>query len=242
MEEKHIELGGLRAISVGEPADAAFVLVMLHGFMMVPGDLAPFARSIGLPGWFLYPEGPVAARSGRAWWHIDPDARDAALARGPRDFAVQDPSDLPAARGYLSAFLDAVVVAAPGRPLIVGGFSQGGMLVCDTLLRAERRVDGLVLFSTSRIAFSAWGPHLASGCFRDIPVLLSHGAADADLAFSAGEALRDALTGAGAQVEWVPFPEGHEIPLVVWRRLRKFLQANANAKPGVEGGAGRAGL
>ncbi len=229
MEERNVELGGLRAISVGDPKDAAFVLVLLHGFMMVPGDLSPFARSIGLPGWFLYPEGPLAAREGRAWWHIDPAAREEALARGPRDFATQTPPDLPAARRYLTALLDAVVAAAPGRPLIVGGFSQGGMLVCDTLLRAERRVDGLVLLSTSRIAFADWGPHLASGFLRDVPVLLSHGAADADLSFAAGEGLRAALEGAGADVEWVPFPEGHEIPLVVWRRLRKFLQARASA-------------
>jgi phospholipase/carboxylesterase len=30
---------------------------------------------------------------------------------------------------------------------------------------------------------------------------------------------------AGARVFWVPFDGGHEIPLVVWRGLRKFLRA-----------------
>jgi phospholipase/carboxylesterase len=197
--------------------------------MMVPGDLSPFARSIGLPGWFLYPEGPVAAPPGRAWWHIDQTARLEALAKGPRDFAGQSPPDLPAARARLTALLDAVVAAAPGVPLIVGGFSQGGMLVCDTLLRAERRVDGLVLLSTSRVNFAGWGPHLASGALQGVPALMSHGQSDADLAFSAGEGLRDALAQAGVSAEWVPFAEGHEIPLVVWRRLRKFLQARAAA-------------
>jgi phospholipase/carboxylesterase len=54
---------------------------------------------------------------------------------------------------------------------------------------------------------------------------MSHGEADPDLAFSTGEALRDVLAAAGASVEWVPFEQGHEIPLLVWRRLRKFLQA-----------------
>jgi phospholipase/carboxylesterase len=228
-EEDLVEYGGLRAISVGSPADATFAFILLHGFMMRPEDLSPFARSIGLPGWFLYPEGVVAAAPGRAWWHIDPAERDAALARGPRDFAAQDPPDLPEARRRLTSFLDAVVsVFGTSRPLVVGGFSQGGMLACDALLRAERRVSGLVLLSTSRVAFSGWAPHLASGCFRGVPALVSHGEADHDLAFSTGEALRDVLLSAGAEVEWVPFPQGHEIPLLVWRHLRRFLQARIN--------------
>ena len=231
-EEKLVERGGLRAISVGDSANAAFALVLLHGFMMVPGDLSPFARSIGLPGWFLYPEGIVEATTGRAWWHIDPAERDAALAKGPRDFATQNPPNLPEARRRLTSFLDAVVAElGTERPLIVGGFSQGGMLVCDTLVRAERRVSGLVLLSTSRVALAGWAPHLASGCFRGVPALISHGETDPDLAFSTGEALRDTLVGAGAVVEWVPFSQGHEIPLVVWRRLRKFLQARVAKSP-----------
>jgi predicted esterase len=28
-----------------------------------------------------------------------------------------------------------------------------------------------------------------------------------------------------APVTWVPFDGGHEIPLIVWRALRKFLNA-----------------
>jgi phospholipase/carboxylesterase len=232
--EETVEIGGLRALSVGSPENAAFTLVLLHGFQMVPGALSPFAQSIGLPGWFLYPEGIASAPPGRAWWYIDPAARDAAIARGPRDFAPQNPPDLPEARRRLTAFLDALTPQAGRdargnkRPLLVGGFSQGGMLVCDTLLRTDRRVDGLVLLSTSRVAFSEWGPYLAtSSAFRGVPTLLAHGETDPDLAFTTGLALRDQLIALGADVEWVPFPQGHEIPLVVWRRLRKFLEARS---------------
>jgi phospholipase/carboxylesterase len=233
VKEEIVEIGGLRAISIGSREGADFVVVLLHGFMMVPADLSPFAQSIGLNGWFLYPEGIVPAPPGRAWWHIDPDARAAAIARGPRDFAEQNPPDLPEARRRLTAFLDALTPLAAGRPLIVGGFSQGGMLVCDTLLRTQRKVDGLVLLSTSRVAFSEWGPYLGTGsCFRGVPALISHGETDPDLAFTTGEALRDALTREGAEVEWVPFPQGHEIPLLVWRRLRKFLQARSSTHRG----------
>jgi phospholipase/carboxylesterase len=61
-------------------------------------------------------------------------------------------------------------------------------------------------------------------------VLVSHGELDDDLAFSAGERLRDFVAAAGAVVTWVPFAQGHEIPLVVWRRVRKLLDALAGTR------------
>jgi phospholipase/carboxylesterase len=56
-----------------------------------------------------------------------------------------------------------------------------------------------------------------------VPVFVSHGTADRDLAFSAGERLRDFVLESEARPTWVPFEGGHEIPLIVWRGLRKFL-------------------
>ncbi|MCA9678053.1 MAG: hypothetical protein H6708_33360 [Kofleriaceae bacterium] len=224
MREERIEVAGVPTIAVGEP-DAEHVVVLLHGFMMEPGDLAPFAHSLGLRAWWLFPEAPLpASPRGRAWWHIDPDRRLEALAIGPRDFAGQHPPDLPAARELLGRFLDDVVARAAGRPLVVGGFSQGGMLLTDTLLRAPRPVDAVMLLSTSRIAFDEWPPYLAPCALRGVPVLISHGRADDDLAFATGEALRDCLVEAGADVTWLPFDEGHEIPLPVWRAIRKLVQ------------------
>jgi phospholipase/carboxylesterase len=224
LPEAWIERGGARAIAVGDRESAETVVVLLHGFQMRPEDLAPFAHSLMVPGWFLFPEGPLpAAPDGRAWWHIDPEAREASMARGPRDFAALHPDDLPAARARLDGFLDALEDDLGGRRLVVGGFSQGGMITLDTVLRSRRRVDGLALMSTSRIAFDEWEPLLAAGRVAGLPCLVSHGRADPDLAFGAGDALRHALVAAGAQVTWLPFDGGHELPLVVWRALRRML-------------------
>jgi phospholipase/carboxylesterase len=95
------------------------------------------------------------------------------------------------------------------------------MLACDQALRSLLPVDGLILLSSSRIAFDEWRPLLPN--LKALPVLISHGRRDADLAFSAGEALRDSLLEIGAAVTWVPFDGGHQIPLMVWRAIRKFL-------------------
>jgi phospholipase/carboxylesterase len=222
--EEWIELGGLRALAVGDRQAARVVMVLSHGFQMEPADLAPFAHSIRAPAYFLFPEAPQTAEPrGRAWWFIDAKLRDQAIARGPRDFAVQHPPDLPAGRARLLAFLEAAKEIAGARPLVAGGFSQGGMLTCDTLLRSGFTVDAMALFSASRIAFDEEEPLYARRPFAGLPVVVSHGQADPDLSFAAGEALRDALVAAGADVAWVPFAEGHEIPLVVWRRLRMLL-------------------
>ena len=238
MEEQSLELAGLSTIVVGDPATAEIVVVLLHGFAMEPGDLSPFAHSLGVPGLFLFPRGPLTASldgrvpTGRAWWATDPVARARSLALGPRDFADEHPIGLPEARATLNRFLDEARELDPrlrDRRTVVGGFSQGGMVACDAFLHQPRPLAGLVLLSSSRIAFDEWRPLLADRgpALRALPIFASHGRADSDLSFASGERLRDCLAGAGAQVTWVPFDEGHQVPLVVWRRLRAFLSSTA---------------
>jgi phospholipase/carboxylesterase len=223
LAERSVEIAGLRTTAIGTPG-APLLLVLMHGYAMRPSDLSPFAHSLGVPAFFLFPQGPLTSPlGGHAWWSVDLDARAATLSMGPRDLANEHPQGLPAARQQLERFLEAVTTEFRPRRLVVGGFSQGGMLALDTVLRGSKTVDGLVLLSASRLATSDWEPHRAR--LRQLPVFVSHGAADQDLAFSAGERLRDFVLESAARVTWVPFETGHEIPLVVWRGLRKFLSA-----------------
>ena len=229
MREEEIEVAGLRVVSVGEPEEAEQVVLLLHGFTMTPRDLSPFAHAMRHPAWFLFPEGPLAAeRGGRAWWHIDAARRDEALKLGPRDFAEQHPPDLASARQRLADLVTALAPRIGARQLFLGGFSQGAMLSCDTVLRTTFPLAGLVLLSGSRIAWSEQELQFARAQerLRGLTTLVSHGRTDADLSFAAGSALRDALASAGADVTWLPFEQGHEIPLVVWRSLRKMLVAS----------------
>lgn len=221
MSETSARIAGLRTIVV-EPAGAPRLdVVMLHGYAMTPEDLAPFASSLGLQARFLVPEAPVAAvPAGRAWWEMDQEKKARQMAIGPRDLAGQHFAGAAAARSRLLAFLQE---SRAGRPVALVGFSQGGMLACDTVLRERPAVAALALLSSSRIAADQWEPLVPR--LKDLPVLVSHGERDPDLAFQAGEALRDLLRSGGAAVTWVPFEQGHEIPLVVWRALRKFLSA-----------------
>jgi len=231
IREETIELAGRPTIAVGEP-DAPATIVILHGFGMTPAELAPFAHSLGVAARWLFPEGPAPASfepgllQGKAWWQIDFEMRRESKAAGPRDFAPLAFPDLPAARALCGAIFDEAIAQANGRPVIVGGFSSGGMLVFDTLLRVPRAVRGLVLLSSTRLTWREQEPIAAARPLAGLPALITHGDADDDLAYDAGVALRDAAITAGCDVTWAPFEGGHEIPLVSWRRLRKWLVAS----------------
>lgn len=219
--ERRIEIGGLGAIAIGD-ADASLVVVVLHGRMMEAADLAAFAHSLRVDAYFVFPDAPLPAQPrGYTWWPVDSEAR--ARAEGARDLYLLDPVGRSDARALLGALVDEV---AQGRRLVLVGFSQGGMLAMDYTLHGGRP-DALALLSSSRIAFADWEPRLAR--LAGMPVLVAHGRTDAELAFAAGENLRDAAVAGGAVVSWVPFEGGHEIPLVVWRSLRRFLRAPAGA-------------
>ena len=229
--ERVLDIAGLRTTAVGDP-QAPLTLVLLHGYAMRPSDLAPFAHSIGIPAYFLLPQGPQSSpNGGYAWWEVDLEAREAALTVGPRDLAHEHPDGLAAARHQFDQFLQAVTAEVkPGR-MVIGGFSQGGMLALDyALCGTQQHIDGLVLMSTSRLAAREWEHQRAQRPERlkDLAVFLSHGTTDRDLAFAAGERLRGFLLESKARLTWTPFEGAHEIPLVVWRGLRKFLAALLN--------------
>ena len=212
----------LDSLCVGSPEQACAQVVLLHGYDMRPEDLEPFSRSLNVPALFHFPRGPLPSHSGnRCWWPIDQERRARQLQSGPRDLWEESPPGRPAARGLLCDFLDELRARTPKLPLVLGGFSQGGMLACDAVLCARQPVSGLAMLSSSRIAYDDW---LANrDALEGLPVLVSHGTHDGDLAFSAGEALREFHRNSGARVTWQPFEGGHEIPLVVWRALRRLI-------------------
>ena len=217
MTEHEIELGGLRALAVGDD-QAELAVVVLHGRQMQASDLAPFAHSLAVPAYFVFPDALLAAEPrGRTWWPVDSEARMRRLAAGPMELSAMDPEGRAEARALLEAACKQLA-----RRIALVGFSQGGMLAMDHVLHGGTRPEALALLSSTRIAIADWQPraHELAG----LPVLVAHGHADAELAFSAGELLRDFAIAGGAHVTWLPFDGGHEIPLVVWRALRTQLR------------------
>lgn len=217
-------IAGLRTLHVQVGAEPSRVVVMLHGYQMRPEDLSPFAASLGVSAHYYVPAGRLNLPDGtHAWWSIDEERRAHALAVGPRDLADEHPPGTIAARADLERWLLAVTARHGTARAVIIGFSQGGMLTSEFLLRERGGIEAVALLSSSRIRFAEWDA--LSRDLTDFPVLVAHGRHDPDLAFHAGEALADFYRSRSAAVTWVPFEGGHEIPLVVWRALRKFLTA-----------------
>jgi phospholipase/carboxylesterase len=201
------------------------LVVLLHGYSMRPADLSPFAHSLGIPATFLLPRAPVhLSESSYGWWAIDGQAREESLRNGARDLADDYPDGIARARAMLAQLVTESRKSFGADTVVVGGFSQGGMLACDSILEgALNSLDALFLLSSSRIRQREWEANRER--LRDLPVFVCHGTRDPDLAFAAGERLQAFLASAGARVTWAPFDGGHEIPLVAWRQLRRFLLA-----------------
>ena len=204
--------------TVGDDA-APLAVIVLHGRQMCAADLAPFAKSLTVPAYFVFPDAPLPAEPrGRTWWPVDSEARMRRLATGPMELSAMDPEGRAEARALL-----AQLIAQLARPFVLVGFSQGGMLAMDYVLHGGARPAALALLSSTRIAIADWAPRAPA--LADLPVLVAHGTHDEELAFNAGELLADFARSAGARVTWLPFDGAHEIPLVVWRALRKFVLA-----------------
>jgi phospholipase/carboxylesterase len=219
-----IKIAELRTVAIESLTTTRSIVVMLHGYAMCPEDLSPFASSMRTESVFYFPQGPEAALpQGFAWWPIDQERRQAQLQNGPRDLFQEYPQSRPTIRRHLLQFIAAVRERHPSLPVVLAGFSQGGMLACDLALHESLDLAGMALLSTSRIAIDDWIPRLST--LRGLPVFVSHGRSDPDLAFAAGDALQSTLADAGATVTWLPFDGRHEIPLVVWRQLKRFIQS-----------------
>jgi phospholipase/carboxylesterase len=248
MTTSTLDLAGLTAhlvvSSPGSPGgspEATLITVLLHGFGAPGDDLVPLAGELSRAAraeppasiCYVFPEAPLelggAYGDARAWWLLDLARLEDELRRGvPRDRRDEVPDGLPAARTQVLRLLDQLEArfAAPGTRIVLGGFSQGAMLALDVALHRERPPAGLILMSGTLINQAEWTPRLPS--LRGIPVLLSHGRADALLPYAAAETLRDRLREAGADVQWHPFVGGHEIPRVIVAAAGAFLRSLAS--------------
>jgi phospholipase/carboxylesterase len=99
------------------------------------------------------------------------------------------------------------------------------MLSLDVALHREAPPNALILMSGTLIAHTVWKPLMTK--LAGVPVLQSHGMHDQLLPFSLAEVLRDELKHAGAQVSWLEFHGGHEIPPAVLDGVTTMLRLRA---------------
>jgi phospholipase/carboxylesterase len=230
-----IELSGLRAHLVGgvdgSGGGQGPVIVLAHGFGASGDDLVLLASAISVPKSvrFVFPEAPLRLPPelggyGRMWWNIDLEELERSMRTGtPRDMSTREPVGLREAGAQFASMLSALeaTLFVPSSEVIIGGFSQGAMLACEVALTDKRPLAGLVMLSGTMLARERWVP--AMGARAALPVFASHGTHDPTLPYSGSEALVSAFDAAGAEVRFVSFTGGHEIPPPVLQGLERFV-------------------
>jgi phospholipase/carboxylesterase len=220
-------VSGLELRAIGPaPDQATLTVVLLHGFGAPGDDLVSLADVIDAPAGtrFVFPAAPLELPGiygdARAWWMLDMARIERAMRGVVEDRADEVPDGLVEARDKLAGVLAELAAASPA-PIVLGGFSQGAMLALDTHLHGAHPIAGLALMSGTRINGTAWTARMQR--VRSVPILMSHGTADPLLPFAAAVSLRDELRGAGADVDWIEFQGGHEIPPGVLAGLTRLL-------------------
>lgn len=217
--------------TVGAPAPAPLTAILLHGFGAPGDDLVPLAQVIAAPPGtrWVFPEAPLELPGlygdSRAWWMLDLARIERALAGIVEDRSDEVPDGLDDARDSVAAVVREFH-AGGARRIVLGGFSQGAMLALDTALHLDTPIAGLVFMSGTRINAAAWRARLDR--VRGMPIVMAHGTGDPLLPFGAAVALRDELRAAGADVDWIEFDGGHEIPPQVLAGVSRLL-ARANS-------------
>ncbi|MCA9074027.1 MAG: hypothetical protein KDA93_03270 [Planctomycetaceae bacterium] len=220
------------------------IVILCHGFG-APGDdlvgladpLIQLAPSLGDRIQFVFPEAPLTipeVPGGRAWWPIDMMEMQMAIMEGRfRDLRQSVPDLMPAAREKLLSVIDQLQEES-GLPLsrfVLGGFSQGSMLTTDVTLRLPESPATLLVYSGTLVAEPQWrelAPNRAG-----LRVLQSHGTFDPILPFEAANWLRDLFVEAGMNVQFIPFPGIHTIPLEALRASAPLIDEVLPRTPGV---------
>ncbi len=222
-------LGTLKArvVAIDKDPEVKRVVVLLHGYGAPGDDLVALAEALPFEKGtrYVFPEAPIDLGGGRAWWMIDWAERAQFERSGDwRGYTERVPPDLATAENAVNALLDIINDKWKVEDVVLGGFSQGAMLAVDVAARRKRKPHALVCMSGAPVATPRWAAQAAS--LKGLAVFQSHGTADQTLPFVTGEALRDILKVAGANVEWHAFAGGHGIPHEVLLALRDFLSVS----------------
>jgi len=212
---------GRRVLETG-PDDADATLILMHGLGADAEDLAPVAQYLTLPDPLRLrvvlpdaPERPIPITGGmhmRAWYDIDPAA---GLDSGRED--IETSAGL--ARELIERERERGIAA---ERIVVGGFSQGGVIALETGLGHGERLAGIVALSTylHDAEHAAERVGLANA---EAEIFMAHGRGDPMIPIHRAAASRTALEQLGYRLTWQEYPMGHELCLDEINALSAWL-------------------
>jgi phospholipase/carboxylesterase len=196
------------------------VIVTLHGMGTHGEDLAPLCEELHLPGCrFVLPDAPLHLpgfpQGAYAWY----------------DFQTYNRNEFVQSRDYLFKIMDRFandpnLRPAPGKekthkPIIIMGFSQGGVMSLEAGLNYKGKVAAIV--SMSGYMPDPWATLTKAQAPLDTPILLVHGTGDEVVPVEGSRKAVKALKDAGYNPILQEFPMGHQITEESLKAVRDFL-------------------
>jgi len=160
--------------------------------------------------------------TGRAWFPISMQELNESLMTGvPRDYAEKQPPAFDQVIDDLQFFMDEVKKDYDG--VVLGGFSQGGMVASHLFGAAGDQLLGGLLLSTVLLNQKK----LEAGLEGVAPkrFFQSHGSRDPMLGLKQAQQLYQLLKKRGWKGSWLDFAGGHEIPMQVLVKSTEFLKS-----------------
>ncbi len=228
MQAKEIQGRSLRYVAV-EPDDynpdiRYPVVILMHGYGASMADLASLSPAISPAGYvFIYPNGPLEVQIGPGMMGYSWTPRGGSDSQHDAVRTDEMLEDLfeDVIQGY---------DVAPG-DMVLGGFSQGGMMTYRMGLPNPERFAGLIILSGKVSEPETVRPRLPKD--RSQPIFVAHGTSDAMISVEDARESLEFLEGEAYAPEYHEYSMGHEITqellddLVPW--LKRVLAPGPRA-------------
>ena len=230
-------IGPLNCRILGDPQQAKLTLILCHGYGAPGTDLVPLAQELislddrfAKEVAFVFPEAPhdlaeLGMPGGRAWWPINMQRLQQMMQTNDfQELAKSEPPGMSQAREMFRDFLAEYLSMSSSSigDVVLGGFSQGAMLVTDATLRLGQSPAGLCVLSGTLLCKEEWTELAVHR--TGMPVVQTHGTMDPVLPFAMAEELRDLLSDAGLNVTFQDFPGMHTITWEGLELVAKLLK------------------
>jgi phospholipase/carboxylesterase len=223
-------------------------IILCHGYGADAADLFSLSEFLSLnqSTGFYCPNAPLElpaafmSAGGRAWFEIDWQLWRTKWKGGPSDV-----SELTQSGNFLKSVehvqnLISYLLARGVQKIILGGFSQGGMIALSSalsFLNTHKAVPGmgsvfagLWLLSTQALDLKYTTEVVGEmqgvfpEFFQNCSVVHAHGEQDPILQFPGAEQLGALLKKSFTNYCWIPFRGGHEIPSLVLQKMGHELE------------------
>ena len=198
----------------GQPA---WLLVLMHGVGSNEQDLFGLAPYVPPQFHVLSLRAPFAMGMGAyAWFQFTVDADGTRHINVPQEqqarILVQQTVEAAAAQ-----------LGIPPEHIVLGGFSQGGIMALSQLLTQPQTLRGVLVWH-SRLLPEIASLHAPAAAFAGKSAWVSHGSYDNVIPLTSAHAVRDRLAALPLQLSYHEYPGAHEIRPEELRASMQWLQ------------------